>query len=132
MKVSQDELTQHLVQGAAQYGMEPDEFVKVLSENGQIAQMVGEVARNKALAIVLGRAQVSDSNGNAVDLHEFTAVAEGSEEPTVTSVDVPLTATTVADVEAGADAEAGTDEDTDEDELDEKTAKRAKKSAAKR
>lgn len=74
VKVSQDELTQYLIQGAAQYGMEPNEFVQVLSENGQIPSMVGEVARNKALAIVLGRAEVTDTNGNKVDLAEFTAV----------------------------------------------------------
>ncbi len=72
--VSQDELMQYLIQGAGQYGMEPNEFVKVLSENNQIPAMVGEVARNKALAIVLGKAIVKDSDGRSVDLSEFTAV----------------------------------------------------------
>ncbi|MCU1407912.1 MAG: trigger factor, partial [Glaciihabitans sp.] len=52
VKVSQDELTQYLIQGAAQYGMEPGEFIKVLDQNGQIPAMIGEVARAKALAIV--------------------------------------------------------------------------------
>jgi trigger factor len=80
VKVSQDELTQYLIQGAAQYGMEPNEFVQVLSENGQIPSMVGEVARNKALAIVLGRADVTDTNGKKVDLAEFTAVDNGDED----------------------------------------------------
>ncbi|MCJ1673270.1 MULTISPECIES: trigger factor [unclassified Rathayibacter] len=74
VQVSQDELTQYLIQGAAQYGMEPNEFIKILSENNQIGQMVGEVARNKALAIVLGKAKVTDTEGNAVDLTAFTAV----------------------------------------------------------
>ena len=73
--VSQDELTQYLVQGAAQYGMEPNEFVKILSENNQIQSMVGEVARNKALAVVLGKVTVTDSNGKSVDLGEFTAAS---------------------------------------------------------
>jgi len=80
VKVSQDELTQYLIQGAAQYGMDPNEFVKILSENGQIPSMVGEVARNKALAIVLGKVKVVDSNGKPVDLSEFTAVASGDDE----------------------------------------------------
>jgi trigger factor len=80
VKVSQDELTQYLIQGAAQYGMDPNEFVKILSENGQIPSMVGEVARNKALAIVLGKATVTDSNGNKVDLSEFTALPDDEEE----------------------------------------------------
>ncbi|MGR0219317.1 trigger factor [Agromyces sp. ZXT2-6] len=76
VQVSQEELTQYLVQGAAQYGMDPNEFVQILSQNGQIPAMVGEVARNKALAIALGRVTVKDAAGNAVDLSEFTAVAE--------------------------------------------------------
>ena len=54
---SQDELTQYLIQGAAQYGMEPGEFIKVLDQNGQIPAMVGEVARSKALAVVLSQGQ---------------------------------------------------------------------------
>lgn len=79
IKVSQDELTQYLVQGAAQYGMDPNEFVKILSENGQIPSMVGEVARNKALAIILGKVKVVDSNGKPVDLAEFTAIADADD-----------------------------------------------------
>jgi len=79
VQVSQEELTQYLVQGAAQYGMDPNEFVQILSQQGQIPAMVGEVARNKALAIALGKAKVSDASGNAVDLSEFTAVAGDDE-----------------------------------------------------
>jgi trigger factor len=79
VQVSQDELTQYLVQGAAQYGMEPNEFVQILSQQGQIPAMVGEVARNKALAIALGKAKVTDAEGNAVDLSEFTAVPDVEE-----------------------------------------------------
>jgi len=76
VKVSQDELTQYLIQGASQYGMDPSEFVQALSGNGQIPSMVAEVARNKALAIALGKAEVTDSNGATVDLSEFTAVVD--------------------------------------------------------
>ena len=80
VQVSQDELTQYLVQAAAQYGMDPKEFVQALSQNGQIPAMVGEVARNKALAVALGKAKVTDAAGNAVDLSEFTAVADDEAE----------------------------------------------------
>lgn len=79
VQVSQEELTQYLVQGAAQYGMDPNEFVQILSQQNQIPAMVGEVARNKALAIALGKATVKDAEGNAVDLSEFTAVADTDE-----------------------------------------------------
>ncbi len=81
VKVSQDELTQYLVQGAAQYQMEPGEFIKVLDENGQIPGMVAEVARGKALTTVLAKAKVTDSKGKAVDLSAFTSAvtAEGGD-----------------------------------------------------
>jgi trigger factor len=75
VKVSQDELTQYLIQGAAQYGMEPGEFIKVIDQNGQIPGMVGEVARSKALSVALSKAKVVDSKGKAVDLTAFTAAA---------------------------------------------------------
>lgn len=75
VKVSQDELTQYLIQGAAQYGMEPGEFIKVLDQNGQIPGMVGEVARSKALSVALSKAKVVDTKGKPVDLTAFTAAA---------------------------------------------------------
>ncbi len=73
IKVSQNELTQYLIQASAQYGMEPGEFIQVLDKNGQIPGMIGEVARAKALAVVLGKAKVVDSKGKAVDVSEFAA-----------------------------------------------------------
>ncbi len=120
VKVSQDELTQYLIQGAAQYGMEPNEFVKILSENGQIPSMVGEVARNKALAIVLGKAAVTDSNGKKVDLSEFTALPEDDEDAENVFDEVVETAES-ADVDATA-----------EEPAEEKAAKPKKKAAAKK
>ncbi|UCR89326.1 trigger factor [Mycetocola spongiae] len=80
VKVSQEELTQYLIQGAAQYGMEPGEFIQVLDQNGQIPAMVGEVARNKALAVVLGKVKVVDTNGAAVDLTGFIPTEEDEAE----------------------------------------------------
>lgn len=77
IKVSQNELTSYLVQGAAQYGMEPSEFIQVLSQNGQIPGMIAEVARNKALASVLAKAKVVDSKGKAVDVSDFTSSVLG-------------------------------------------------------
>ncbi|CAN5582966.1 trigger factor [soil metagenome] len=79
IKVSQNELTSYLVQGAAQYGMEPGEFIQVLDKNGQIPGMIAEVARSKALAVVLDKAKVVDTKGKAVDVSAFTAPLTGSE-----------------------------------------------------
>ncbi len=72
VEVGQDELLQYLMQSAQQYGMDVNEFIKIVSENGQISSMVGEVARSKALSIALTKVKVTDSNGKAVDLSEFT------------------------------------------------------------
>ena len=71
--VSQDELTQYLIQSAAQYGMSPNEFVEVIQQNNQLPVLVGEVARNKALAVALGRVTVVDTDGAPVDLTGFIA-----------------------------------------------------------
>jgi trigger factor len=71
VKVSQDELTQYLIQSSAQYGMEPGEFIKVLDENGQIPAMIGEVARGKTLALILEKANVVDTKGKKVDVTPF-------------------------------------------------------------
>ena len=79
IKVSQNELTSYLVQGAAQYGMEPGEFIQILDKNGQIPSMIAEVARNKALGAVLAKAKVVDAKGKAVDVSAFTAALAGPE-----------------------------------------------------
>jgi len=80
VQVSQEELTQYLIQSAAQYGMAPQEFVDALQQGGQLPLMVGEVARNKALAIALGKVKVVDTNGKAVDLTGFVATDEDETE----------------------------------------------------
>jgi trigger factor len=85
VKVSQDELTQYLIQSAAQYGMEPGEFIKVLDENGQIPAMIGEVARGKTLALILEKANVVDTKGKKVDVTPFTGIVKGDDEEFDTS-----------------------------------------------
>lgn len=79
VKVSQQELTGFLVQSAAQYGMEPGEFIQVLDKNGQIPGMIAEVARSKALATVLAKAKVVDTKGKAVDVSPFVDAVMGQE-----------------------------------------------------
>lgn len=79
VQVSQDELTQYLIQSSAQYGMAPQDFVNALQENNQLPAIVGEVARNKALAVALGKVSVVDTNGAAVDLTGFVAVDDETE-----------------------------------------------------
>lgn len=72
VQVGQDELLNYLVQSAQQYGMAPNEFIKIVTENGQVSSMIGEVARSKALSSALAKVKVVDAKGKAVDLKEFT------------------------------------------------------------
>nr|WP_201470071.1 trigger factor [Microbacterium hydrocarbonoxydans] len=79
VQVSQEELSQYLIQSASQYGMAPQEFVEALQSSNQLPALVGEVARNKALAIALGKVKVVDTNGKAVDLSDFVVTDDEAE-----------------------------------------------------
>lgn len=76
--VNESELTEYLVRAAARYGMSPDQFIKEVSQAGQVSTMVAEVARAKALAQVLGRVEVVDKSGNKVDLEALAPKSEVS------------------------------------------------------
>ena len=73
VQVTEGELTEYLIRTAARYGMSPDQFAKQISEAGQIAALMAEVARTKGLAVVLERVKVTDASGNSVDLSKLTA-----------------------------------------------------------
>lgn len=75
VQVSQDELSQYLVQSASQYGMDPTEFIQTLESNNQLPSMVGEVARSKSLSVALAGVKVVDTKGKKVDLSDFTKTA---------------------------------------------------------
>jgi len=68
VSVGQNDLLQYLVSSAQQYGMDPNEFIRMVDQSGQIPAMVGEVARRKALAAVLEKASIKDASGNVIDL----------------------------------------------------------------
>ncbi|MGO2540989.1 trigger factor [Specibacter sp. AOP5-B1-6] len=93
--VSQAELIDYIVSSASQYGMEPNQFAQMLDSSGQVNMIVGEVRRRKALAVVLGKAAVKDSEGAAVDLTDFVSVA--SEEEEIVSEDEVIEPTAVTD-----------------------------------
>lgn len=71
---TQAELSDYIYQSAQQYGMEPTEFLQAISQGNQLQVILGEVTRNKALAVALGKTKVVDKAGNAVDLGAFVAV----------------------------------------------------------
>jgi trigger factor len=77
--VNESELTEYLVRAAARYRMTPDQFIKEVSQAGQVTTMVAEVARAKALAQVLSRVQVVDKSGKKVDLEALAPKSEPAE-----------------------------------------------------
>ncbi|MGP3949388.1 trigger factor [Streptomyces sp. 7N604] len=83
LSVGQEELTEHLMRRAQSSGMSPDQFAQAVVEGGQVPMLVGEVARGKALALVVEAATVKDTNGEVVDLDDGDETAETvtAEEP---------------------------------------------------
>ena len=77
VSVSQPELVEYLMISAQQYGMTPDQFAQAVDQAGQIQAMVAEVARRKALAVVLEQATVTDASGNPVDLAALRPLDQG-------------------------------------------------------
>ena len=63
---------------AQQYGMSPDAFAQAVDEAGQVQSMVAEVARRKALAVVLEQAAITDESGNVVDLEALRPADEAA------------------------------------------------------
>ncbi|MFI1863793.1 trigger factor [Streptomyces jumonjinensis] len=70
LNVNQEELTEHLMRRAASSGMSPDQFAQAVVEGNQVPMLVGEVARGKALALVVESVKVVDTNGETVDLDD--------------------------------------------------------------
>ncbi|WP_431865389.1 trigger factor [Microbacterium paraoxydans] len=113
VQVSQEELSQYLIQSAAQYGMAPQEFVEALQSSNQLPALVGEVARNKALAIALGKVKVVDTNGKAVDLSDFVVTddeAESEDEKPTEAEEKPAAKKKAPAKKAAAKKDADADE----------------------
>ncbi len=70
VNVNQEELTEHLMRRAASSGMSPDQFAQAVVQGNQVPMLVGEVARGKALALVVEAAKVVDTNGEPVVLDD--------------------------------------------------------------
>ena len=76
VSVNENELTEYLIRASQRYGMTPDQFIKEVSEAGQITTMVAEVSRAKALAGVLSRVKVVTTSGKEVNLEELAPKQE--------------------------------------------------------
>ncbi|MER5841165.1 trigger factor [Streptomyces prasinus] len=116
LNVNQEELTEHLMRRAASSGMSPDQFAQAVVEGGQVPLLVGEVARGKALASVVEKATVKDTNGEIIDL-EDEEEDETAEAPVADAADETPADETPADetpAEDKAEAKAGKAEEKTE------------------
>ncbi|MDF0586591.1 trigger factor [Tsukamurella sp. 8F] len=67
VSVDQGELQEHILFQAQRYGMNPGEFIQQVQQANQLPSLFQEVRRGKGLANVVLEAEVTDSDGNAVD-----------------------------------------------------------------
>ncbi|WP_368857038.1 trigger factor [Nocardia cyriacigeorgica] len=96
-QVGQEELTERILFQAQRYGMSPEQFIQQVQQAGQLGAVFADVRRGKALAGVVGKATVTDSEGNTVDTTEmFGAPEDSTEENTEAAAET---------AEAPADAE---------------------------
>ena len=66
--VEQQELTEHMLRRAQQSGQNPNDYVKHMMEHNHVPELVAEVVRGKALALVVEQATVTDESGRPVEL----------------------------------------------------------------
>jgi len=79
IQVGQNDLTQHLVLMARQYGIPPQQLVQFLQQNNQLPAVFADVRRGMALAAAVRAAAVSDSAGNEIDTAEFFGADDSAE-----------------------------------------------------
>jgi trigger factor len=136
VQVSQEEITQYLIERAQQSGMSPQDFADQMVRGGNVQAVIADVARGKALALVVEKASVADESGNPVELErlqedgtiadeaetdESDSAADEAEGPVSTSMPKGVEfaevvdATEVGEPDAGDDAsEAAPSANTDE------------------
>lgn len=95
VQVSQEELTEYLIQRAQQSGMSPQDFADQMVRAGNVNAVVADVARGKALAVMVEKATVVDESGNPVELSRL------QEDGTIAVEEEPVEA--VEGVGAGGD-----------------------------
>ncbi|OBJ33932.1 trigger factor [Mycolicibacter heraklionensis] len=79
IQVGQNDLTQHLVLMARQYGIPPQQLVQFLQQNNQLPAVFADVRRGMALAAAVRAAAVSDTAGNEIDTAEFFGSDDSAE-----------------------------------------------------
>jgi trigger factor len=68
VEVGQADLMSYMTTMAAQYGMDPNQFLSMLAQSGQLESIFGEVQRSKALDVVLAEVTVKDQSGEVLEI----------------------------------------------------------------
>ncbi|MEY4714160.1 MAG: hypothetical protein RIQ37_490, partial [Actinomycetota bacterium] len=68
IKVEDQELIEYLAQASRSYGMDPNDFIRQVADAGQVPVFVSDLARRKAVDLILAQAEVSDSEGKKVEV----------------------------------------------------------------
>ncbi len=96
--VNEGELQEHLMRRAQQSGQNPQEFISHMLEHNHIPEMVAEVVRGKALALIVESAAVTDESGNPVELKRLMPDGTiGEPTPEVDEAEVDEAATAGSD-----------------------------------
>ncbi|MGB3332135.1 MAG: trigger factor [Mycobacterium sp.] len=105
IQVGQNDLTQHLVLMARQYGLPPQQLVQFLQQNNQLPAVFADVRRGMALAAAVRAAAVSDTAGNEIDTAEFFgAESDEANEAADAAAEALATADEAVEAEAATDA----------------------------
>jgi trigger factor len=71
--VGDGELTEYLVRQAQRYDMSPQDFANEVMQAGNLPALIADVRRNKALAVALNAATITDASGHTLDLSSLSA-----------------------------------------------------------
>jgi trigger factor len=80
VEVSDDEFGHEIVHRAQRAGMAPQQYYDQLIRSGTAAAVFGDVRRGKALALVMERVKISDSDGNQLSLDDLRGPTDEAEE----------------------------------------------------
>lgn len=75
--VDQQDLTQIIIAKAQQNGSSPEQELQHMQEHGHMADWLNEARRSKALALIVGGAEITDTEGNAISVAPAIVEADG-------------------------------------------------------
>jgi FKBP-type peptidyl-prolyl cis-trans isomerase (trigger factor) len=80
IKVAQEEIINYATNMSQQYGIDPNQFLQMMMQQGQLPMLASEVSRSKTLAHMLRRIEVSDQKGKVLDLTPYIGADEEKKE----------------------------------------------------